>query len=530
MDSVISEPTSASTSSAAPAPLTRDRRGPHFLRAAAVGTIAGIVAVGFQWSIVAAERLRVSLLDRMHLHPAWGWAVLPLVGLLLASAAGYMVQRWAPDAAGSGIPHVKAVLLRSREMRWKSLLPVKFVGGFLSIASGLSMGREGPTVQMGAAIGRAAGDVLGLRARSIPQLISCGAGAGLAAAFNAPLAGFIFVLEELHREMSALTYGGALVAAVCADIVTRTFTGQLPSFSIKGYPALPLSALPAVAVLGIVGGIAGVLFNRSVRLAQHAGRVSPVPRWLQPGLAAVVVGLVAWWIPDAAGGGHVVAERLLGGQMQVVTLGALAVLLLVKYAVTVLCYSTGAPGGVFAPMLLIGALVGSIVGRVTSQLVPSLADHQPAFAVLGMAVMFAACVRAPLTGIVLILEMTANYEQLFALCVACLVAYLIAERMRDRPLYDALLEDDLTHIGRGLVTIEPIPVVMGVQRGSALDGCRLADSPLPRDCVVVGVERTGRELHPSADLELSPGDHVTVLVPGSRPEDAMRVVDLCRAG
>jgi CIC family chloride channel protein len=513
----------------------RPGRAGHFARASVVGVLAGFIAVGFQWSLALAERARDATLSGLHHAPFaawWAWAVLPAIGLVLGSLSGLLVQRWAPEAAGSGIPHIKGVLLHLREMRWSRLLPVKFIGGVLAIGgAGLSMGREGPTVQMGAAAAKLVADTVRLPPRLVPQLISCGAGAGVAAAFNAPLAGFLFVLEELHREMSSLTFGGALIAALIADIIARSLTGQLPSFSVlMRHPALPLGALPAAAALGIAGGVLGVAFNKAVRWSARRGQaVRRVPRWMLPGIGAAACGLVGWWMPEALGGGHAVAESILAGWVQP-TLTALAALLAVKFVLTTLSYGTGAPGGVFAPMLLMGAILGSMAGRTVGWLWPSMAHHQPAFAVIGMATLFTGCVRAPLTGMVLILEMTANYDQLLALGVACLCAYLAAELLRDPPLYEALLADDLARRGPevGQEGDEPRSVVIGVQRGSPLERKTVREGGFPPGCLVVGVERGGREVLPAADLALLPGDHITVLVPAHETEKALRIVELAR--
>ncbi len=345
-----------------------------------------------------AEHWRGLLLSRLHGAPHsawWGWAVLPAIGLAVGGAVGFMVQRWAPEASGSGIPHIKGVLIHIRRLRWERILPIKFVGAVSSIGVGLSMGREGPTVQMGASIGKAVGSFLKVPSRLMPQLISSGAGAGLAAAFNAPLAGFLFVLEELHREMSALTFGGAIVAAVAADIVTRSLTGQLPSFSVQGFPALPLSALPTVAVLGVVCGVLGVIITKGLLGFQAAAfklvEKTRVPRWSLPGLAAAIVGLVAWWLPEAVGGGHEVADRLLSGHLPLTT-SVLFVLLGAKLLTTLISYGSGAPGGIFAPMLLMGAITGLIVARIIGHLQPALGNVD-AFAVIGMAAVFTGCVR-----------------------------------------------------------------------------------------------------------------------------------------
>jgi CIC family chloride channel protein len=443
---------------------------------------------------------------------------------------GYVVFRFVPEARGSGIPHVKGVLLHVRAMPWKILVPVKFLGGLLGIGAGLSMGREGPTVQMGAAVGRMMADRLHVGSRTAPQLLSCGAGAGLAAAFNAPLAGFLFVIEELHRELSARTFAGALVAALAADIVTRAFSGDAPSFEISGYPALPLAALPVAALIGVAGGAFGWALNRSLLTSlTWPARLHALPLWMMPGLAAAICGLVAWWIPEAVGGGHATAEHLLRGQLGW-SVGALAVLLLLKFALTVISYGSGAPGGIFAPMLLMGAILGAIGGRGFEAVLPEWGEHATAFQIVGMAALFSGSVRAPLTAIVLIVELTGNYQQLLALGVVCLVADLTAEALGSRPIYEALLEADLRRTPRkGEVepeVSEPRSVYIGIQRGSPLEGKQIRQAGFPPGCLVVAIERGGREVLPEADLALVPGDHVTVLLPADEPEKAMVVVRL----
>lgn len=509
--------------------LLRERRQYHFLRAALVGLLAGIAAVLFQAALFYVDGLRNHLLLWLKTFPYWGWTVLPVIGAAMGALAGYITSKYAPEASGSGIPHVKAVLLQLRPMRWQRILPVKFFGGILAIGAGFSLGREGPTVQMGAAVGKMLSHVLKVPKRSRSQLVAAGAGAGLAAAFNAPLAGFIFAIEELQREMSPLTYGTALIAAVVGDIVTRTFTGQLPSFHISGYPTPPLAAMPLFAILGLVCGVMGVLFNhgllRSLRLFHCWTRL---PAWARPALVGVVVGLLAWWLPSAVGGGHSTAELLLRGKSYTLLTGNvtllrlvsfLALLLAVKFVLTLISYASGVPGGIFAPLLVLGALLGSIVGRVAGIWWPSMAHTPAAFAVIGMAAAFAAIVRAPLTGIVLILEMTGNYQQLFPLVVTSLIAYLVAEHLQNKPIYEALLEYDLERGGeRPSGSREAIMLDMVVEPRSPMDRRLVRDLKLPKGSLLVTVNRAGREIVPSADTKLHPGDHLTVIVSGDKPE------------
>ncbi len=500
-----------------------------------IGVVAGLLAVAFKWALAGADGLREATLRKLHASGSpLGFLVLPLVGLVVGCFIGWLVRRYAPEAGGSGIPHIKGVLLHVRELRWKALVPVKFVAGVLGVGVGLSLGREGPTVQMGAAVGRGLCDVAGIRSRSLPQLVSCGAGAGLAAAFNAPLAGFLFVIEELHRELSARTFGGALVAALSSVVVARALGGSLPSFEISGFPALPLAALPLAAVLGLGGGVLGVLLNQGlIRTGDAFGKIRVIPAWLVTGLVCALCGLVAWWLPEAVGAGHATADRLLGGTLSAAagwSVGALAVLLVVKFALLVFSYATGAPGGVFAPMLLIGALGGAILARGVESVFPTTGAQATALAILGMASVFTGSIRAPLTGMVLIIELTGDYTQLLPLGVTCMLADLTAARLGGEPLYDALLEQDLRrrplHNGPHQSLAAPRGVFIGVQRGSAMEGKTIASCGLSPTCIVVALERAGKDIHPEHDVMLLAGDHLTVLVPSDEPERAMEVSKL----
>lgn len=420
------------------------RRRNQFIYSAIIGVLVGSVAVVFQISLNLAETARFTLLTSLKAYPLWGWLVLPVVCGSLAALAGFITQRFAPEAAGSGIPHVKQVQLNIRKLEWRRLLPVKFFGGLMSIGAGLSLGREGPTVQMGAALGKATTEFLHIGKHSSKHLISAAAGAGLSSAFNAPLAGFIFVIEELQRELSPLTFGSAFICCVTSVAVSRIFTGQLPSFHIHGYPTPALTALPLFILLGLVAGYAGILFNTLlIRAIRKAKKISK-PMWVKTGSMGILAGVIAWWMPEAIGGGHGIAEGMLQGKYvsQEVIL-FLVILFIVKFGFTILSYSTGAPGGIFAPLLVLGAIIGLLFGQVSAFAFPELATTPAAFAVVGMAAMFTSIVRAPLTGIVLILEMTGNQEQLFALILACLMAYLVAEHADVKPIYEALMEEDM---------------------------------------------------------------------------------------
>jgi CIC family chloride channel protein len=499
----------------------------YFARTAVIGLGAGLLAVLFRHSLARAELARGALLERVHQYPAWGWAVLPAIGLVLGCMVGWAVRRWAPQASGSGIPHLKGVLLHMRVLNWRWLLPVKFLGGVIGIGAGLSLGREGPTVQMGAAAARGLATLLRAPPPDIPQLLSAGAGAGLAAAFNAPLAGLLFVVEELHRELSSRTAVGALVAVVCATVVAKWLAGDTPSFEVHGLAPMSLQTLPLAAVIGLLAGLFGVAFNFALLAGQRAAFAQRwLPRWTLPGVAGIVVGLVAWWLPASVGAGHAVAERVLDDSLGA-GFGALVLLLGVKFALTVASYASGAPGGIFAPMLLLGALCGAALAKSAAVASPAVAAQVQVLAVLGMAGFFVSSVRAPMTGIALISEMTGGFRLLFPICIAALAAYLVGEALRSRPIYEALLEADLERGGHGPAQPEPRTIYIAIQSCSPLAGKPIAKAGLPHGCLIVALERGGATLLPTADTVLLPGDHISVLTPGDSPQMPLEIVRLC---
>jgi CIC family chloride channel protein len=322
--------------------------------------------------------------------------------------------------------------------------------GVLAIGSGLTLGREGPTVQMGGAVADGIARGLKVSPQDRLTLTAAGAGAGLAAAFNAPLSGLIFVLEEVQRDFRPAVFGAAFVAAATADVVARSVSGQLPVFTVPNYAMPPLSALPAFALLGMLAGLLGVAFNRG--LLGTLNLMARVPRRWRFGICAVVgaaAGLLAWFSPSAVGGGHELAETVLTNS---IPLFAVPLLFLVRFGLTLASYGTGAAGGSFAPLLALGALLGLGVGHMVHIFMPALAAEPGVFAVVEMAAYFTAIVRAPLTGILLISEMTGSYEQMLPLLAASFCAYMMAEYLRDIPIYEALLERDLSRGGIGAKT------------------------------------------------------------------------------
>jgi CIC family chloride channel protein len=495
-----------------------------FPRAALVGLCAGGVAVVFRALLAAGDALRNGLIAWSHTVPLFGW-LLPMLfsatGALLASA---MVFYYAPETGGSGIPHLKAVLHRWRDLAWSRVLAVKMVSGVLAIGSGLALGREGPTVQMGGAIADGISRAMKLSPADRLTLTAAGAGAGLAAAFNAPLSGLVFVLEEMQRDFRPAVFGAAFVAAASADVVARSVSGQLPVFTVPSYAMAPLQALPAFALLGVVAGVFGILFNRCLLdTLDLMARVHRGWKFTSSAFVGAVAGLIAWFNPLAVGCGHELAESVLVDKTQLVAIPFLFVL---RFALTMASYGTGAAGGIFSPLLVLGALLGLGVGHIAHNLTPAIATEPALFAVVGMAAYFAVIVRAPLTGILLITEMTGSYEQMLPLLASSFCAYATAEFLRSLPIYEALLERDLKRGGIGATHSGPTVVEFEVEDRAPLAGKVVRELGLPGGCVLVRCYALGREWVPTANTRLEPHMRITAVI---APE-AEGALELLRAG
>lgn len=406
------------------------------LLALIVGAAAGLIGAVFRIVLEQADILRDRVISWAHGEAALGFVLIVLGGALAAGIAAWLVRRFAPYASGSGIPHVEAVLRRDVPPAPFILLPVKFVGGVLAIGSGMALGREGPSVQMGASIARFVATTCRTSWPDCRVLMAAGAGAGLATAFNSPIAGAVFVLEELVQRFERRIAIAALAASATAIAVARAFLGSAPDFSVEPLaPIVPLGQ-PLFLVLGVIAGVLAVGYNRLLLGAiALVGRLDRLPQELKAGLIGAAVAVVAWFAPGLVGGGDGITQRTLSGS---VALAFLPVAFLVRAALGSASYAAGTPGGLFAPMLVLGAQIGLLFGAGSAAVFPGLGLQPQAFAVVGMAAFFTGVVRAPLTGIVLIIEMTAAFNMFLPMLVACFAAMLVPTLLGDAPIYEAL--------------------------------------------------------------------------------------------
>jgi chloride channel protein, CIC family len=407
---------------------------------------SGLLTAVFRLALDRADDLRNLLIARAHEVPFAGFPLVVGAGAGTVAAAAWLVHRFSPYAAGSGIPQVEAALTGDLPPAPPHLIVVKFLGGLLAIGAGLALGREGPSVQIGAVIANHIGKALRQSSADCRALLAAGAGAGLAVAFNAPIAGAVFVLEELVRRFDIRIAIAALGASATAILVARLLLGDAPDFEVAisseasmGTGPLPYAvaaAWPLYLVLGLVAGLAAAAYNRAVLGAVAlAERLKRLPAELQAGIIGAAVAILAWFVPQLVGGGDALTQGLLSHGAG---LAVLPLAFLLRFGLGALSYAARTPGGLFAPMLVLGAQLGLFAGILLRSAFPHLDLDPEAFAVVGMAAFFAGVVQAPVTGIVLVTEMTAAFTTLLPMLAACFAAMLAASLMRSRPIYDSL--------------------------------------------------------------------------------------------
>ncbi len=417
------------------------------LLAAVVGSLAGLLGVLFQMGVSFISSFRVSSIEG-YFSEKWqlGFAIF-MASATLSMVAYYLVKRIAPESGGSGIPEVEGALEDLRPVRWWRVIPVKFFGGLGTLGSGMVLGREGPTVQLGANIAEMVSDLFRLKDKdSRHTLLASGAAAGLSAAFNAPLAGIIFVIEEMRAEFKygLISFKSVVIGSVTATIVYRLINNSASMLNIGIFKAAPIASLWLFILLGFAIGVLGLIFNRSLLFLQDRFQAFYKGRTLRFVLTGGVIGgscgLIALYLPEIVGDGFNVIHSW---SHHPYTLQLIILFLILRFFTSIISFSSGAPGGIFSPLLALGTLSGALFGDMVTTLFPQYELEAGIFAIAGMGALFAATVRAPLTGAILVLELTDNFALILPMLITCLGATIVAQLFGGHPLYTVLLEKTL---------------------------------------------------------------------------------------
>jgi len=405
-----------------------------------IGALVGLVVVAF---ILLTGRLAA------HMYPpgddsTWRRIIVPTLGALVT---GFLLFRFFPDARGSGIPQTRAAIFINDGRITMRTVVGKFVCCSASLASGIALGREGPSVHIGSGIASVIARRLGLSTTQVRWLVPVGASAALAAAFNTPIAAVLFSLEEIMGDMHAPILGSVVLSSTTSWMVLHLVLGDEPLFHVAGYHLVDPRELFVYAVLGIVGGIGSAAFVRLLLGLRRAfARLPRSSLWIQPVAGGLCVGLLGYFVPAVLGVGYDQVERALGGEL---VLRAVALLAVLKIVATSVCYASGNAGGIFGPSMFIGAMIGATVGHVAHQVFPATTAGPGAYALVGMGTAFAGIIRTPLTSVIMIFEVTRNYTIIVPLMVSNLIAFYISQRLQHEPIYEALARQDGLHLPTG---------------------------------------------------------------------------------
>ena len=401
-----------------------------------IGALVGLTVVAF---ILLTERAG------MRMYPPggerWRRLALPIAGSL---GIGYLLFRYFPDARGSGVPQTKAALFARDGRITLGTVLGKFFCTSATLASGIPLGREGPAVQVGAGIASVLGRTLGLRPEKVKALIPVGTAAAIAAAFNTPLAAVLFSLEEVMGDLHAPILGSVVLASAVSWGVLRSLLGNHPLFDVPQYQLASPGEFGIYVILGIAGGVLSAGFSSLLLKVRRLFMGLPrATRWWHPVAGGVVVGMMGWFVPQVLGVGYAYVGQALNGQM---ALRLMLILLVLKFFAIITSYASGNAGGIFGPSLFLGAMLGGMTGGIAHHFLPGSTANSGAYALVGMGTVFAGIVRAPMTSVLMIFEMTRDYAVIVPLMISNLISFFIASRLQHEPIYEALARQDGIHL------------------------------------------------------------------------------------
>ncbi len=408
-----------------------------------VGVFVGVVGSLFHISIDLINSSRSALINSIWKYDGYGWVPYVFISTVMIFIAVHLVKRVAPEAGGSGIQEIEGILEDKKEMNALRVLFVKFFGGMMSLGSGMAMGREGPTVQMGGSIGQLISEFLHLKKDDIKILIAAGAGAGLATTFNAPLAGILFVFEEMRKQFKYCytSVQSVVTACVVSTMVLYVIMGDYIDLPIKHLTAPNVYDMWIFIIFGFLFGIIGYVFNiLLVKFTTIFSNLNGKMFNLVTLTIGVTIGFLLWKIPYTVGEGYDIIHLAIDSHLSILTLLSFFV---IRFFITMISYGTGAPGGIFAPMLALGILFGVAFGLLVRYISPTFPIDPFVFAIVGMSALFSATVRAPLTGIVLVAELTMSFSLLLPFLITSLAATITVSALGGRPIYTILLEKEL---------------------------------------------------------------------------------------
>lgn len=479
-----------------------------------VGIFGGAAVTLYRMSLSAAERLLRFITGLAVGHPlaVVGWfAVLAVLCFIVCR-----LMLWEPYTQGSGIPQTDAEVMGRINMPWHRVMAAKFVEGTLCAFGGLSLGREGPAVQLGAVSGKAVSRGFKRGRGEERLLMTCGAAAGMSAAFSAPLTGVLFALEEIHKEFTAPLILTVMASSVASDFLVSQVLGVSPVLKLVFLRDLPHTDYLTVCALGVVCGLLGALHNKGMFDCQDKlyGRIKKYLPYSRIAIPFAIAGVVAFAFPQLMCGGDAIIELMTSHYNQPLLL--LVGLLVGKYLFTTVSFASGAPGGTLFPLVVMGVLIGAIFGTCVIDLTGMPQEYIANFVVMGVAGLFAGVVRAPVTAVVLAFELTGSLDALLSVTIVSIIAFLVANLLEIDPFYEHLLANLLGSTSHDPQSNgkagEKVLHSCWVGAGSQLEGKLIRDIDWPRDVRVVTVDRAGQEIVPTGSTRLLALDEILLIM------------------
>ncbi|WP_300347249.1 ClC family H(+)/Cl(-) exchange transporter [Clostridium sp.] len=471
-----------------------------------VGTVIMIYKTIIGFSMESVNKIyKYASLNPYYIIPVF------IVLIVLGYIVGLIIKK-NPMVSGSGIPQVEGELSGKISVSWTKVLRDKFIGGIICMASGLSLGKEGPSVQIGAAIGEGFAKIFKKSNFEKRLLITGGASSGLAVIFNAPLSGAIFALEEVHRSFSLPVMLAALSASLTGVFLDNVVLGNNFCIRIPETHTLPIKYYWTLIILGVILGISGWIFNKGLLKTQdfYQDTLKKIPVQYKTIIPFVMTGILALVLPQTIDGGDMLIEHVINGNMAI---KVLIVILIVKFIFTFFCYSSGVPGGIFFPLLALGTLSGAIFGMILNKYFGMDSIFITNFIVLAMAAQFSSIVKAPITGLMLIVEMTGSFKHLLPVAIIVTISYLVSDFINNKPIYESLLERILKRMNiKGDKAVNKKEIFnFEVKIGSELEGKKLKEVSWPKESLVVTIFRGADEIIPNGETLIQAGDVLEII-------------------
>lgn len=484
-----------------------------------IGLITGFVVSLFRLSIQTILDFIIYLYKLAHSNP-----IFLLVILLLMIFIGFInatLIKSQPHIKGSGIPEVEGQLMGELELPWFSILWKKFIAGILSIGSGLFLGREGPSIQLGSAIGQGSSQFISSTPSEVRILTASGAAAGLSAAFNAPMAGTLFILEEVYHNFSPLVWISALTSSIFANFVSSNIFGLTPVLKINHTNDFPLKYYWILLILGIVLGILGFIYQKVTFFMPkiYVKLLSSIPSYWYGILPLILVIPIGYLFPNLLGGGNSLILYLPQNNLP---LYCIILIFLLRFIFSTFSYGSGLPGGIFLPILTLGALIGGIVGSIFFHLHLMPKEYIINLLIFSMAGYFAGIGKAPFSAIILITEMVGNLSHLMPLAVVSLIAYITVDILGGAPIYETLLQKILNEQKINLFSGKVDQLEFPIYEDSFYTQQRVRDIHWPQNTLLTHIRHGERNIIPNGDTIILPGDTLILIVDHKQRANTMK--------